>query len=241
LEDIPLCEVAELERDPNADTTEYSVKQVLTALRSTPPRYQVLWSNNDKTPEPANYLFDCADTVVDYWQSNAGVKNGRTWARSPTALDTTFHYDEWRRRLLTVGAMRPSEISYVLSVQLVSIRHTTHNALTTGLKSVGFPDDTLFDIWVVPRALYGSKTHAAVPVLQVPFHILRGLVVPVEWESVSPRLTHHVSRIALGQTLVPVFYWHSADQDETWGFPRAGTDIVNGVPLADILRVTRQT
>jgi hypothetical protein len=135
--------------------------------------------------------------------------------------------------------MAPSEISYILAVQLAGIRFTTHNAMVEGLKRAGFPADTRFNIWIVPRALRADNSYAAIPILGVPSDILQARVVPSVWAKMIEPLTHHVSRIALGQDVVPVFYWHTATLDDKWGFPRGGMDAVDGIALTEILRVAR--
>ena len=95
-----------------------------------------------------------------------------------------------------------------------------------GLKKTGFPDDTRFNIWVVFRSLHnGGQIYAAVPILDVPLPALRALVVPSVWARAIPQLTRHVSRIAMGQELVSIFYWHTATLDETWGFPRSVPEV----------------
>lgn len=236
---IPLAEIEDLERTPNEDPTEFRVLSVLSALRTLPPRYRIQWSDKTLSHEPATGLFGCAATVVEYWQSSLGVRHSRNWPRGSMASDKPFHYDDWKLRFLTPGAMTPSEISYILMVQLAGIRFTTHNAMVDGLKKNGFPADTRFNIWIVPRALHSEGAYAAVPILDVPFDILQARVVPSVWIKMIEPLTRHVSRIALGQEVVPVFYWHTATLDDKWGFPRGGSEAVDGIALADILRVAR--
>ena len=122
----------------------------------------------------------------------------------------------------------------MLAIQLAGIRHPTQNAMITCLKNTGFPEDTLFNVWLVPRSLSGATLHTAVPFLDITYRVLRQLAPKVAWTAVSTRLDHHVARLAMGAVLVPVFFWNTPTNDERWGFKRS--TIPDGIPLHLILK-----
>jgi hypothetical protein len=233
-EGIPLTEIAPLERTSDDDETAYGVQRITGVGSHLPPTYNVLWDDGTRAPSQVVDLFNSAHAVVEYWQSKVGVTKGRNWPRAPHHHDEAFHYNDWCDRLKTPKQVKHQEIAYMLAIQLAGIRHPTQNAMINCLKSTGFPEDTLFNVWLVPRSLSGATLHTAVPFLGITYRVLRHLAPKVTWTVVSTRLDHHVARLAMGSTLVPVFFWNTPTDDERWGFKR-GT-VLDGIPLHLILK-----
>ena len=197
-------------------------------------QYRVKWvcdktKVHSMTWEPVTCVTNAAESVVDYWQSTAGRNKAKEIAT--VCKKEVFRYDEWRKLVLSADARPQRLVAYVLTVQLVSTPQRTQNALKQQLDKGTFASGTTFRVWVVPASLSCTDGSLAVP-LNCSIDEITRLVEPSEWTTVMPRLVKHVRRRLLS-TGIPIFWWHSEDQDLQWGYTRVDAE---GVPLDTILR-----
>jgi hypothetical protein len=112
-------------------------------------------------------------------------------------------------------------MAYLAAVQLTATRHRTQSALVEQLRKGQFLDDTKFTVWVVPQALRTRDGPALIPIEGVKYSILRKLSTTAEWKVMEKKLVQHHQFLAMGAD-VPLFWWHSEQQDRNWGLYRDG-------------------
>jgi hypothetical protein len=151
---------------------------------------------------------------------------------SDTKLDV-WKYSDWSVRVLRDGNLAKREVLYLVAVQLTATRHRTQKALKDQLRKGDFSEDALFTAWVVPRQLSTVEGSAVVPLLDVRYSALRHLVSTAEWKAVKEGLVRFYGRLSL-DAAVPLFWWHSQEQDDQWGLQRDG--VTDSVTMASILR-----
>ena len=90
-----------------------------------------------------------------------------------------------------------------------------------------------FTVWVVPTLLQTRRGSVLVPLLEVSYAALRRMVSAAEWTVVNARLVESYYHLAMDSE-VPLFWWHSPEQDEKAGFLRDGVD--DSVSLSSVLK-----
>jgi hypothetical protein len=211
---IPLSEVVELERAQPLPTRDWDVGSV---YGNSANNYGVRWGDCTSSYQPVTGLFGSADAITDYWRGVAGVKR---WFRlveeagTPAADFMTF--EVWAQSIRRAQSDVSAGFAYIVAAQLTQVRHSTQSALMDLLRRGSFPDDALFDLWVVPYSTHRLGACLVIPLVDIPYRALPHLVEPAEWKDILPRLLEHVKRTALGAD-VPLFPWNNPASDSKWG------------------------
>jgi hypothetical protein len=100
------------------------------------------------------------------------------------------------------------------------------------LRKGDFAEDARFTVWVIPRQLCTEAGASVVPLMNVRYAEFRHLVNKAEWKVLKGTLVQFYRKMALGAD-VPLFWWHSEEQDREWEIHRDG--VTDSVPLASVL------
>jgi hypothetical protein len=236
-EAIPYAEIEAVERTEDTDDAQYGVQRI-RGNKIGPCQYLVCWMDGTSSWELVTRLFGAAEGIIGYWRSPTGHQRARNFALrrqvegSDTKLDV-WKYSDWSVRVLRDGNLAKREVLYLVAVQLTATRHRTQKALKDQLRKGDFSEDALFTVWVVPRQLSTVEGSVVVPLLDVRYSVLRHLVNTAEWKAMKGGLVRFYGRLSL-DAVVPLFWWHSQEQDDQWGLQRDG--VTDSVTMASILR-----
>jgi site-specific DNA-cytosine methylase/exonuclease III len=231
---IPVDEIEPVPRTDTAEEAAYNIRRVV-AHRAAGSAYKVEWEDGTVTAVEVHSMFGSAEAISDYWRSDTGNRRTSELQRRRTRWDgqeavARFRYEDWSRRACQ-GYLQAVEIKYVVAVQLKSVRQKTHAAWLQRLRNTGLADTDVYDVWVVPTALYEPTGCAILPILGMRGCHLRTLVSEDEWSGVCGRLRDQFKAVSLNGS-VPLFWWHTPEEDSQWGLERSGED---SYPLAEIL------
>jgi hypothetical protein len=193
----------------------------------------VKWRGHSKrTWTNITYMTSGVYSLITYWRSTAGVRRLRELSRGAECAEQ-FNYDDWVAQVKTGIPSEAHSIWYVAAIQLASVPHPTHNALKTQLNQKHcFTDDTLFEVWVIPRLFYSEDATVLLPLVDVKYSVLNRLFRQGTWPAFQKQIVNHVRQLAM-DVPVPLLWLHTHERDEVASIYR--NNQVDAKEMAEIL------